>query len=206
MLTERSKISRADLLAGQSSFDRRQFQDNPEHRRQGAMTPENMIIEDQILQLPAFDRHQHNLVCRVDWGNNATGARLHGYGVDFTIAGTDTTAKAEVLVEDGMFTAGTVIIFGLERNDLDRAHHQAVAATTAVVLHPGNKVACVNRVFMTEALGGKHRLATAGATVTDEVDPVLHIFAELNQVLLPRLVQQLLAFATIDAAGILATN
>ena len=79
-------------------------------------------------------------------------------------------------------------MLGLQRNDLNRADDQATTASAAVRFHPGNKVAGMNRVFMAETLSDKHRLAAAGTAVTDEADIVLHIFTELDQVLLPSLV------------------
>ena len=66
MLAKGAEISRTNLLAGQSSCNRWQLEDDPKHRRQSPVTPEDLIVENQILQFPAFNRHQHSFMRRVD--------------------------------------------------------------------------------------------------------------------------------------------
>ena len=169
MLAERGKISRPNLLAGQSSFDRRQFQDHAEHSRQGSVTPKNLIVENQVLQFAPLDCHQNNFVRRVNRSNNATGARLYGQGPDFTVTGTDAAAKAELFVDNRPLAAEAIIGLRLQSDNFNRAHHQAKATTAAIGLHPGQIVAGVHRVFMAEALGDQHRLTATGTTVANEV-------------------------------------
>ena len=206
MREQGAEVARTELLAGQDLFDRWEFQDHAEQRRQGTMAAEHLVVENQVLQLAALDRHEHNLVRRVDRRDDALLPRLHGQGADSAVAGADPAAKAEVFVYVCLLAAEAIGAIDLEGDHLDRADDQTAAATAAVRLHPGNEITGVNRAFMAETLSGKHRLATAGTAIADEVDTVLNIFTELDQILLPGFVQKFLAFATLYASCIFVAD
>ena len=125
---------------------------------------------------------------RVDRSDDATGTRLHGQGINSTIVGTDTAAKAKLLIDCRLLASGAVSMLGFQRDDLNRADGQTETATTAVGFNPGDEVAAVDRMLMTETLGGEQRLTTTGTAVAEEADFLLHIFTELDQILLPCLV------------------
>ena len=102
MLAKGAKISRSNLLTGESSCNRWQFEDDSKHRRQSPVTPEDLIVENQVLQLAAFDRHQHSFMRRVDRSDDTTGTRLHGQGSNATTSGTNPAAETKVLVDNGL--------------------------------------------------------------------------------------------------------
>jgi len=52
-----------------------------------------------------------------------------------------------------------------------------------------------------EAAGGDHGLAAAAAAVADEADPIPHVFAELNKIVVVGLLEQVQAFRDTYGAG-----
>ena len=49
MITKGAEVARSDLLAGEYSHNWWQLQDHAEHCRQGAMTPEQLVVENKVL-------------------------------------------------------------------------------------------------------------------------------------------------------------
>ncbi len=113
MSYQRFQVAGFELFACQGLFDRRQLQDHTQHPGHGTVAPQDLVIENQVLQFAAFDGHDDCPVCAVQWRQHSLRARLQGQAIVLvTAAYADATTEAKVLVQPGDLHLGLFRIVG----------------------------------------------------------------------------------------------
>ena len=67
------QISRFYLFCGHSPFEGTQVQDDSEHRGEGPVGHEDMIVEYEILEFATLDSHENGTPCCGERGHDALG-------------------------------------------------------------------------------------------------------------------------------------
>ena len=177
-------VAGVELAARERPLHLRELQDRAEDRGHRAVAPERLVVEDQLLELSALDRHADDPVGRVDGGDHALAPRDHPDPLARADGGADAAAETDLPVERrflGARPGGPAR--RLERHRLHRARVHAPPAAGAVRdRHLGQVVRRVHGVQAAEPLGCEHRLAAAAAAIADEVHTALHVLPELHQV------------------------
>jgi hypothetical protein len=72
------QITGLDLVGGHGPGHRRQAQDDPQHGGQGPVMPQDLVVEQQVLQVAPFDGHHHRPVGAVQGCEHPIGPVLEG--------------------------------------------------------------------------------------------------------------------------------
>lgn len=192
------------LPGGHGLLEGRELEDDAQDGGHRAVAEQGLVIEYQVLKLAPLDGHHDGPVCGVEGGDDPLGPGLEADALCLADAGADPAAQADVHGELGRLLAEMMGIIGRdERHGLDRAGGRALSAACAgIEVDPGEKIRGMDGVEDPESAGGDHGLATATAAVANEADPALDVLAELDQVLLVGLLEEVQSFGDVDRTGI----
>ena len=196
------KVSGLHLPARHDLLDGRELQNRSQNGGHGAVIPLRPIIEDEVLKLSALNGHEHGAVGGGDWGDHSP---LAGIELDSPFGArpdADAATQAQGLVEARLPAPGLMrVACGHQSHGLYWTDRRALAAAVARFgAHFRQKAGGGDGVQDGEALGREHCLTAASAAVADERHLLLYILAELHEVVLQGLVQQIHAFLGIDLA------
>ena len=107
------QIAGFELFTCENLLDRRQLQDHTQYPSHGAVAPQDLVIENQVLQFAALNGHDDRPVCAIQWRKYTLRTRLQGKTV-VLVATADTNAatQAELFIQPGNFHPGLVWIMG----------------------------------------------------------------------------------------------
>ncbi len=95
------QIAGPQLAARQQAFNGRQFENNAEQNGQGAVTVQDLVVEDNMLQGVAFDGHQNHPMGGIQRRHHAPGPGDQADGSRRAGLGAEAAAQAKIGVETG---------------------------------------------------------------------------------------------------------
>jgi len=168
------------------------------------MTEKNTVVKEEMLKFSPFDRHQDRSVNRIDRCDGAICPWCQEQGAGRAIPYTNATPKTGISVQPGRFLLWiTWILGGNKGNGVHRTNiDTGSTAGTIIAVQRSNKIRRVDGLEKTELPGGDHRLAAAAAAIADETHPTPDVFAELDEVQGPGLLEQVQPLFHTDGPGI----
>ncbi len=190
------------LLVRHNLFHRGQLEYGTKNGRERPVTPQDTVVENEILQLSALDRHHNCPMNAVERRNDPCGARFKSKTFGLARADTETASQADVFIEFGKLLFRVLRVVGRnQRHGFDRAGFGAFATSVTVFGHNlGKEVRRVDGMEICEPSLRDHGLAAATAAVADKVDPLPDVFAKLHEVVFIRLLEQIETFWNINFA------
>ena len=192
MIEQKIDETRTELPVGHGLFDRRKLQNGPQYRCHGPMAEKNAVVEDEMLKFTPFDRHQDRSMHRIGRGNRPlrTGRQIKRPA--WAIPHTDAAPETGIPGQPYRFLLWIPWILGGNKgNDVHRTNiDTGSTAGTIIAVQRSNKIRRVDGLEKTELPGGDHRLAAAAAAIANETHPIPDVFAELDEVQRPGLLEQ----------------
>ena len=170
-----------------------------------AVVPQHAVVEDEMLQVAALDGHHHHAVQRVHRRDHPLRRATRRPSARARTSARTRRSRGRGPRRRCALRALRVVrvVRRDERHAPPPGRRDALPAAVArSLVDRGQEVGGVDGVEHTELARGDHRLAAAPAAVADEVDALADVLAELHEVALVGLLQQVETLGAHRPAGV----